>query len=88
MNWLKKVFNWLNGVRVRPGMQEFLGRWQEQALDLVIGLSQTKNNQDFHSWRSEAHQKAKEFTGEIKDNWIAIMISLAFEEAKSRKLIK
>lgn len=87
MNFLKKILSFFSGLRTRPGFDRFFGQWQDVALRLVVELAEVNSNRDFHEWKDEAFDKLKRATGELKGNWIALLIGLAFEEAKSRKLI-
>lgn len=88
MNWIKNLFSIFNRFITRPGLDVFVNRWQGIAVQEIIALSQVNSNASFHEWREQAQGRLKTVTGELKDNWIAILISLAFEEAKARKIVK
>lgn len=88
MNFLKKILNFFSGLRTRPGFDRFVGLWQEKAVELIVELAEVNSNREFHEWKDEAFNALKSITGELKGNWIALVIGLAFEEAKSRKLIR
>ena len=84
MNFLRKVFSFLSAVRTRPGFDKFFSTWQGDAIAIVLNLSTVNSNAEFHQWKDEAYRQLKERTGELKGNWIALLIGLAFEELKAR----
>lgn len=88
MNWLKSLFSFFNKLRTRPGLEGFLSKWQGAAYSELMALSRINSNEDFHLWRNDAQARLKVLTGEVKDNWIAILLNFAFEEAKARNVIK
>ena len=54
------------------------------AVSIVADLQKVNNNADFHTWKDLAWERLKLQTGEIRGNWIAILVSLAFETLKAR----
>lgn len=84
MNWFKKLIGWIKGIFTRPGLDQFLSKYWETALAIVANLALINSNKDFHLWKDDAWKKVQEATGELKGNWIAILVALAFESLKAR----
>lgn len=83
-NPFKAIFNWVKTLFSRPGLQQFLQKYIEDATVLITSLAMVHSNADFHKWKDEAFAKAKERYGEGKDNWIALLIGFAFEAYKAK----
>ena len=84
INWIKGLFSVFSKLRTRPGLDAFINSWLSTAYSELSALSSINNNKDFHLWKDQAFARLKERTGELKDNWIALLVNLAFEELKSR----
>lgn len=84
MNFLRKMFSFLGALKTRPGFDRFLSTWQNDAIEILLNLSAVNSNADFHSWKDQAFAQLKERTGQLRGNWIALVINLAFEELKAR----
>ena len=71
---------------LRPGLEKFLQRYKQLALVEIQQLVTLNPNKSFHDWRDEAFENVKaqvlKDEKEIKDNWITIVIALAYEEIK------
>lgn len=85
MNFFKKVFDFIKGLFTRPGLDKFLSKYIEVGIQVVSRLALVNNNQDFHLWKDEAWAEVKRITGEVKGNWIAILVALAFEQIKAKE---
>lgn len=85
MNIFQKIFEAIKHLISRPGMKTFLAKYEKQALELIAELAAVNNNASFNVWKDQAFAKLKEDTGEIHDNWIAILIHLAYESFKAQK---
>jgi len=83
-NPFKAIFNWVKSLFTRPGLQQFLQKYIEDATILVSSLAMVHNNAEFHQWKDEAFAKLKERLGEGKDNWIAILVAFGFEAYKAK----
>mgnify|MGYP001591859849 CR=1 FL=1 len=85
-NWLKKLI--LGGLNFlyRNGLNQFLGKYERLAVNVVARIGDVKNNEGFHSWKDQAREEfikqAKLDIKTLNDNWIAIILSLAFEHYK------
>lgn len=84
MNFLKKIFSFLSALRTRPGFDRFLSSWQDEAVKIILELSTVNSNSDFHEWKDQAFARLQERTRELRGNWIALVIGLAFEELKAK----
>ena len=84
MNFLRKMFSFLGTLKTRPGFDRFLSDWQNEAVKILLNLSAVNSNADFHSWKDQAFARLQERTGQLRGNWIALVINLAFEELKAR----
>lgn len=82
-NFFKKLFG-----KLRPGLNEFLQKYQKIALAEVTKLADVNSNKDFHEWKDQAWISINsELAGDgkkIAGNWISILIHLAFEEFKQQ----
>jgi len=84
MGWLNKFFGWLKNIFVRNGLDKFLSKYIDVAVEIVGGLAAVNNNADFHTWKDAAWLRVKEATGEVRGNWVAILVALAFENLKAK----
>ena len=83
MNIFERVFQFLKHLVTRPGFQDFLAKYEQQAVELIMKLAAIHNNAGFAEWKDEAFAQLKADTGELHDNWIAIAIHLAYETFKA-----
>ena len=74
-----KVLKFIAGLFVRAGLDRFLSQWQKVAVKEVEALALVNSNEAFHEWKDRAFARLKELTGQARDNWIAILIHLAYE---------
>lgn len=84
MNIFAKVWNFLKKLVTRPGLDQFLGAYIQLATQIVQQLALVNNNQEFHAWKDQAFAAVKAQTGQLKDNWVAILIHLAYENLKAK----
>jgi len=84
MSVFSKIWNFLKGLISRPGLQQFLAKYMAVAVRLLKDLADTHSNQEFHEWKDLAFRELQAITGELKGNWISILIGLAYEELKAR----
>lgn len=82
-NWLSKIWNFLKGLLTRPGLQQFLAQYMVTAVKVLSDLAKVHSNEEFHQWKDAAFVELQRVTGEIKGNWISILIGLAYEELKA-----
>lgn len=87
LNWLKKLFGFAKRFVVRAGLDAFLKRYENIAIEIVKNLFTVNSNQSFHEWKDQAFDQLKSRAAldkkEIADNWVSLAISLAFETVKS-----
>jgi hypothetical protein len=57
----------------------------DDAIAIVSELQEVNNNAAFHTWKDIAWERLKLRTGELRGNWIAILVSLAFEALKAKQ---
>lgn len=86
MDFLRKIFGFVKHLRTRPGFDRFLSTWQDEAVNILLELSAVNSNSEFHSWKDQAYARLQKRTGQLQDNWIALLIGLAFEELKARNV--
>jgi hypothetical protein len=84
MNIFQKIFEAIKGFISRPGFKTFIAKYDKQALDLIAQLASVNNNAAFGTWKDQAFAQLKADTGEIHDNWISILIHLAYETYKTQ----
>jgi hypothetical protein len=85
MNIFQKIFEAIKYLISRPGMKTFLARYEQKALELIADLAQVNNNASFSEWKDQAFAALKAETKDIHDNWIAILIHLAYESYKAQQ---
>lgn len=83
-NFFEKIFDFLKHLVTRPGLQQFLQKYEQQAVQLVTELASVHNNADFKVWYQEAFEKAQADFNETKGTWISILINLAYESFKAK----
>jgi len=84
--WLANLFKNIKQLFVRAGLDKFLGSYIQVAVEIVAQLALVNNNADFHKWKDAAFDAVKNRIGKpIADNWIAILIALAYENFKAQK---
>lgn len=81
----KRVFSFIQSVFARPGLDKYLKQYLPVAVNILKDLADTRSNEDFHAWRDAAWRELKRATGEVKGNWIAILIDLAWEHIKAEQ---
>ena len=85
MNIFQKIFDAIKHLVQRPGLKTFLAKYEEQALTLIVKLATVNSNAGFNEWKDQAFAQLKADTGELHDNWIAILIHLAYESYKAQQ---
>ena len=85
MNIFQRIFDAIKGFVSRPGFKTFIAKYEEQAVALIIQLAAVNNNAGFEVWKQQAFDQLKADTGELHDNWIAILIHLAYETFKAQQ---
>lgn len=88
MSWFSKVWNFIKSLITRPGLDRFLAKYMVMAVTLLTDLASVNSNTEFHLWKDKAFIELKRLTGEMKDNWIVILIALAFEELKAKGVVR
>lgn len=82
-SWFAKVWALLRGLAWRAGLDRFLNKYLPIAENLLLDLAQVNSGAAFHVWKDKAFSELKRITGEAKDNWIQIALSLALEKLKA-----
>lgn len=85
VNIFQKIFEAIKHLVSRPGMKTFLAKYEKQALELIVSLAAVNNNAGFATWKDQAFAQLKQDTGDLHDNWIAILIHLAYESYKAQQ---
>lgn len=85
MNFFKKVWSFFAGLLTRPGLDTFLKRHMDLAVKIISDLQSVNSNSDFHLWKDLAWLQIRNATGEVRGNWIAILVGLAFEALKAKQ---
>ncbi len=83
--FFSKIWGFFAGLATRPGLDTFLKKYMDLAISIVAELQQVHTNADFHVWKDLAWERLKLRTGELRGNWIAILVSLAFESLKAKQ---
>lgn len=86
-NVFVQIFNWFKHIVVRPGIQDFLKKWEFLALHVVQDVIVSNPGTAFKDLTSNVFQKLEEAitkeAGTVPGNWITILYSLAFEAFKA-----
>jgi len=89
MSVLSKIFNFIKSLVTRAGLDVFLKKYQAAAIQIVAELAAVNSGVGFHEWKDAAFEKFKAMLiadgVAIKDNWLSIALSLAFEVYKAEK---
>lgn len=83
--FFNKIWKFLSGSLIRSGLDTFLKQYMDDAIAIVGELQEVNNNAAFHTWKDIAWERLKLRTGELRGNWIAILVSLAFESLKAKQ---
>lgn len=84
-NPFKAIWNFFKSLYTRPGMQQFLEKYIDDAVTLIADLMTKHNNAEFRMWADEAFRLAQTRFGELRGTWITILINLAYEQLKARQ---
>lgn len=88
MDFFKKVLKFIARLFVRQGLDKFLRDYIDLAIEILQALREVHSGEDFHRWRDEAFMAIKNqielHERTIRDNWIAILMGLAWEVIKAR----
>ncbi len=85
MNIFQKILDAIKRFVSRPGLKTFLATYENQAFGLIEKLVGVHNGAGLHEWEAEAFAILKADTKEIHDNWIGILIRLAYETFKAQQ---
>ncbi len=85
MKFWQNLKDFLKRIFARPGFQVFIDSYLDTAREILIELARVNDGREFHLWKDQAWQRVKDATGQIRGNWIEILISIAFEELKARR---
>lgn len=89
MSVFGKVWNFIKTLFVRAGLDKFLKKYQQKAIMLIGELAEVRSGQGLHEWWDEAFAAVKaeieKDTSQWRDNWVAILINLAFEVIKAEQ---
>lgn len=88
MNIFQKILEAIKNFLSRPGLKTFLAKYDKIAIDHVAKLAKLNSNLSFHEWKDQAFEFIKQESNQAKDNWIAILIHLAYEQFKATQLEK
>ena len=83
--FFNKIWKFLSGSLIRSGLDTCLKKYMDDAIAIVGELQEVNNNAAFHTWKDIAWERLKLRTGELRGNWIAILVSLAFESLKAKQ---
>lgn len=84
IKFIDKLWKFVKGLVTRPGLQGFLSEWLDFAVKEAEELLKQNNNAGLKEWEKQFFAALKAKTGETKDNWIAILVHIAYEELKAR----
>lgn len=84
-NVFTKVFNFIKGLFVRAGLDQFLQAHIDLAVSTLAQLMAVNDNAGLHEWRDQAFASLKAQLRTDKDNWLVILIHLAYENLKARQ---
>ena len=84
-SWFSKVWAVIKGLVLRTGLDVFLSKYLNVAEGLLLDLAKVNSGVAFHVWKQRAFEELKRITGETRDNWLTILIGLAFEKLKAEK---
>lgn len=88
MSILSAIGNFFKRIFSRPGLQDFLQKYEDLARKEVGELADINNGKDFHLWKDEAFNAIKAALiadgKNIHDNWISLLMHFAFEEIKAK----
>jgi hypothetical protein len=73
-------------IKVRPGLEDFLRKYEQLAIEEVRKLSEVHGCAGLHEWRDEAFAALKAAVEkdlkDVADNWVSILLHLAYESIK------
>jgi hypothetical protein len=84
MGIFSDAWAFIRKLLTRPGLDRFLKAYHEIAKQTLLDLAQVNSGKAFHEWKAQAWARLKEQTGQYRDNWIEILISIVFEELKAK----
>jgi hypothetical protein len=89
MSLLGRIFDFIKGLFTRPGLNDFLHKYQAKAIDVIENLAKAHDSQGLDLWWDDAFAQFKGLVqADIKnvhDNWLTIALSLAYEIYKAEK---
>lgn len=87
MSLLSRIFDFIKGLVTRPGLHTFLQKYQSEAVKLIEQLAHVNSGKGFNDWWDQAFSEMKAMVTSdgksISDNWVAIVLNLAFEVYKA-----
>ena len=82
-NFWKSLVGALKWLRVRDGLQPFINQWLPVVITRLAELRTLNSNKQFHEWYDQAVGEVRGIVGGVADNWIVLIISIAFEHLKA-----
>lgn len=83
-NLFTKIFGFIRSLFVRAGLDKFLQDHIDLATKLMAGLLMANNNAALAEWKDQAFAELKAQFKSDKDNWIMILVHLAYEQLKAK----
>ena len=89
MSIFSKVWGFIKSLVTRSGLNDFLKSYQSDALAIIERLADVHSGEGLHQWWDEAFAemkaKVQADTENVKDNWLSLSLSLAYEVFKGEK---
>jgi hypothetical protein len=81
---VKKVVEVIRRLVTRPGMDDFIERWaQDAARELSWYIARHGLRGGLREWWDEGFLLIKSLTGQQKDTWVSILLLLAYDMFKA-----
>jgi hypothetical protein len=74
----------ISGGQIGPTAEKWIAEHLELARAILADLAKVNSNTAFHLWREQAIARLRERTSQLNDTWIALAISVAYEQYKAR----
>ena len=85
MSIFSKIWGFLHHLATRPGLKQFLSKYEKLALEEVVKMAKVHSGEGMHAWRDEAWGALKVLTQSDRDNWVSLLLALVFETIKARE---
>ncbi len=83
------IWDFIKGLLTRPGLHTFLKKYQTVVIHKLEELAEANSGQSFNDWWDSAFGEIKAMVtadgANIRDNWIAIVMNLAWEVIKAKQ---